>query len=807
VADKRRFRIAFSFAGEKRNFVAKVADILAKMFTKEAILYDKYHEAEFARYDLGIYLPKLYREEADLIVAVICPNYDDKLWTGWEWMAIHAQLTKPEGRKIVLCRFEHGRVAGLHENAGFIELDHKTPAEAVILILERLALNEGKPRDHYKKSIATTAESPTAITPNNLPRLHSFFGRTDELRKIADALSPKTRTWGVLIDGLGGMGKTSLAIRAGELAPTGQFRHVFFLSSQDRRMTSEGVRKLSDFVVPGYLDMLNEIARLLKQPDLAKQPETERARLLIDALAPAQALLILDNLEQLPKDQRDRLFEFLSQLPPGCKAIATSRRRTDVDARIIRLGKLDQDAALVLIDELAKDRPLLARTTAEERMNLYEETGGNPLLIRWVAGQLGKGQCRNIASALNFLRSTPADNDPLEFIFGDLLKTFTENEIKVLAALTYLTQLAEVKPIAEVAAITSPAAEVALGDLSIRALVAPDEEEKTFSLVPMVADFLRRTRPEVVKEIGIHLADRAAWIIAENGWRKYDRFPELDREWPMLAPALTLFFDGPDDRLQRACAGLARYLYTRGRWDELLSLSKEAEQHAVTAMNFEEAGWRAYQAGYIHFQRQQVSELQECEDRASRHWGRQDTQEREKAAAIRLRGLLHRLKTEYPEAIADFKKALEMDRSVNPVSRDVYKDLSNLAKVEYVAGNHVAAEGHGMEAERVAQAVDVAQGAATHASDQAAVALRREDWTDAEILARQALLLSENLGRIDFIASNCRRLAQALVRQGKTTEALIHARRAVEIYTQLYTRPGSPRFERALTTLRECEQK
>jgi hypothetical protein len=36
----------------------------------------------------------------------------------------------------------------------------------------------------------------------------------------------------------------------------------------------------------------------------------------------------------------------------------------------------------------------------------------------------------------------------------------------------------------------------------------------------MVADFLRRTRPEVVKEIGIHLADRAAWIIAENGWRK-----------------------------------------------------------------------------------------------------------------------------------------------------------------------------------------------------------------------------------------------------------------------------------------------
>ena len=67
----KRFRIAFSFAGEKRDFVEKVAAILATRFGEPAILYDKYHEAEFARYDLGIYLPKLYREEADLIVAVI----------------------------------------------------------------------------------------------------------------------------------------------------------------------------------------------------------------------------------------------------------------------------------------------------------------------------------------------------------------------------------------------------------------------------------------------------------------------------------------------------------------------------------------------------------------------------------------------------------------------------------------------------------------------------------------------------------------------------------------------------------------
>ncbi|HWN41362.1 MAG TPA: hypothetical protein VNW71_04040 [Thermoanaerobaculia bacterium] len=36
----KRFRIALSFAGETRDFVAKVAAILARRFTEAAILYE-----------------------------------------------------------------------------------------------------------------------------------------------------------------------------------------------------------------------------------------------------------------------------------------------------------------------------------------------------------------------------------------------------------------------------------------------------------------------------------------------------------------------------------------------------------------------------------------------------------------------------------------------------------------------------------------------------------------------------------------------------------------------------------------------
>src|SRR6185503_19526932 len=69
----------------------------------------------------------------------------------------------------------------------------------------------------------TTDDTPRISIPHNLPSLQLFFGREEELRKIADALDPESRTWGALIDGPGGMGKTSLAVRAAYDAPPAAF--------------------------------------------------------------------------------------------------------------------------------------------------------------------------------------------------------------------------------------------------------------------------------------------------------------------------------------------------------------------------------------------------------------------------------------------------------------------------------------------------------------------------------------------------------------------------------------------------------
>ena len=799
----KRFRIAFSFAGERRDFVKEVADLLAARFGQEEILYDKFHEAEFARYDLGVYLPKLYGEQSDLIVPVLCPNYDVKRWTGWEWIHIYGLLTKADGVRVMPSRFEHAQADGLSPASGFVELDHKTPAQFANLVLERLAINEGKPKDYYTKPVPPSPPSAKLKTsiPHNLPTLQPFFGREEELKKIADALDPSSRTWGGLIDGPGGMGKTSLAVRAAYEVSPDIFKKIVFISLKTRELDDDGLRDLSSFLISGLVELLNELARELGCSDIAKAPEDQRPRFLLDALRGTQTLLVLDNLESLLKREHDTLFTFVKILPTGCKAILTSRGRIGSGAEELILEKLSEQAALDTLAELATHNPHLAKTSEAERLVLYRETGGKPLLLRWTAGQIGRGHCLTFTDALHFLRSCPEGNDPLEFIFGDLVEDFSDAETKVLCALTYFTLPTKVEHVAANAGLPEPDTDRALRSLANRSLAVPNDELNAFTLVPMVADFLRKKMPEVVTEAGDRLEKRAYTLIIENGYENHPRFPALEAAWPGIAPALARFLVGDNARLQTLCDALQTFLDFQGHWDERLALNEKAEANAVAAADHNSAGWRAYHAGFIHRFWRQAAAVLTCADRAAAHWAKAEAGARERAMAIDLRGHGHLLRKHYPAAIAAFSESLDLRRSLDAESEDVAIGLSGLAEAERLFGDLNAAEKNFHEALRVARAVEWAEGVAGMTGNLAALALDREDWPTAEALAREALLLSEAVHRQELIANNNHRLAKALACQGKAVKALPHAQRAVELFTRL----GRPYLVDAQAILAECE--
>lgn len=645
---------------------------------------------------------------------------------------------------------------------------------------------------------------------STLPHQPYFFGRAKELALIAEAIAPDARTWGALIDGPGGIGKTALAIRAGHLAPP-DFARKIFLSAKARELTPAGEQPLDDFMLPNYLALLSELACEIGQPELAKLAPAERANAVRRALAEERALLIIDNVETFGEAERVRLYQFLSRLPLTCKAIVTSRRRSDIDARVVRLDRLTQPEVFELLAELAKKNRFLANTSAEERQHLYEQTHGNPLLIIWVTEQLGGrgSRCRTVADACAFLRNAPPENDPLEYIFGDLLDTFTPSETAVLAALTHFTLPAKAAWIAAIAEIARPAALTALEDLTDRALVLSDETSENFVLPPLTATFLRKKRPEIVQATADRLTARAYALVMENGSETdFERFPVLEAEWGTVAAALPLFLRGENARLQSICDVLYRSLEFSGRWDEWLQLEQQAEAVALSVNDFDSAGWRAQKAGWGFYLRGQAAEALACAERCAAHWKQAKAGVHEKAAAIRLRGLAHELAKEYPAAIAAYRESLELRRTIAPESSDEAIGLANkaislndLANVEKNSGDYAAAERDYHEALRIAKKIKYSELEAALTVNLAELALDLKHLPQAETLAREALQLAEQIGRQELIAEDCRHLAKALTMQGQAPAALPFARRAVEIYTRL----RSPSLERAQAVLQECE--
>ena len=118
-----------------------------------------------------------------------------------------------------------------------------------------------------------------------------------------------------------------------------------FLSAKVRELTPAGEQPLDDFMLPNYMALLAELARELGEADIA-QERSQRARQRGAPRAGRQARA--DRHRQrgdFAEAERVRVFQFLGRLPACNKAIVTSRRRGDVDARAIRLDRLAQTSA------------------------------------------------------------------------------------------------------------------------------------------------------------------------------------------------------------------------------------------------------------------------------------------------------------------------------------------------------------------------------------------------------------------------------------------------------------------------------
>ncbi|WP_295855611.1 LuxR C-terminal-related transcriptional regulator [uncultured Microbacterium sp.] len=204
-----------------------------------------------------------------------------------------------------------------------------------------------------------------------------FVGRRRELDDLSDVLS---RSRLVTLTGVGGVGKTRLAVRVANAHARRASTAVFFVG------------------LDGVADPRRVIAAIAQSLPLGDLSARDPLEFIVDALQDDPVLLVLDNCEHVIDAVASVVDEMLDALPQ-LTVLATSRRRLDVDGeQVFAVPPLGTDAvgeepaeavALLLARARASDAgfslsPAEIATAAE----LCRSLDGLPLAIELAAGRL-----------------------------------------------------------------------------------------------------------------------------------------------------------------------------------------------------------------------------------------------------------------------------------------------------------------------------------------------------------------------------------------------------------------------------------
>lgn len=231
---------------------------------------------------------------------------------------------------------------------------------------------------------------------HNLPQpdYERFVGRKTELNQIRQLLSPypNSRHFVITIDGIGGIGKSALALEVAnryrlhydKLPEKERFEAIVWTTAKQTLLTGEGIFTRSQ-TLRTLDDIYTTIAVTLQREDITRAHPNEQDNLVRHALTQQRTLIIIDNLETVDDD---RVISFIRELPDPTKVIVTTRHRLDVAYPVRVLGMTEGEGLELIADEAKLKSVDLTKNEAKQ---LFKRTGGVPLAIVWSVAQMGFG--------------------------------------------------------------------------------------------------------------------------------------------------------------------------------------------------------------------------------------------------------------------------------------------------------------------------------------------------------------------------------------------------------------------------------
>lgn len=134
----KRFLVALSFPGEVRNRVEPIAEELANSLGRERVFYDRWYGAELARPDMDLHLQRIYKSQSELLVVVLCADYERKEWCGLEWRVVRELIKVKASSRIMFVRLDDTPIEGLLSIDGYLDIAGMSDDAVAAAILSRV---------------------------------------------------------------------------------------------------------------------------------------------------------------------------------------------------------------------------------------------------------------------------------------------------------------------------------------------------------------------------------------------------------------------------------------------------------------------------------------------------------------------------------------------------------------------------------------------------------------------------------------------------------------------------------------------